>query len=1377
MQRAVASVIDDNRRKAPSASMGDKLDSLADVVQAMAAFDRDGHIQLDFDEDDEQYDISAMREQARQREQEAAQLAHRNSRDESRPVPELSVCIMIVGTRGDVQPFIAVAKHLQDDGHRVRLATHAVYRDFVMEHGVEFYPLGGDPKELAAYMVKTGGHLIPLKFETLQKDVPRNMQMIEEILYSTWPAVSAADPDGGGPGVPGKPFQAQAIISNPVTYGHIHVAERLGVPLHIMFPQPWVPTEQFPHPLSNLAYTWKPQRRNYMSYKLVDLLMWQGTERMINEFRTEELGLRKIRKGDGGREILLDLGIPHAFMWSPHLVPKPADWGPLYDVIGTVTLKQQASKYTPTPELEAFLGSDGGPIFVGFGSMVLQDPLGVTNMIISAAEQAKVRVLIQSSWSDMAGGITVPDNVFFLGNCPHDWLMPRVSAVVHHGGAGTTAAGLLAGKPTFIVPFFGDQPFWGRAVVVAGVGVEPCPISKLTTEVLRSVFEEFKNPELHHRAQELRDEMLQEDGVEGAVSSFYRHLPLQQMQCDLGCGRLATKWSQKDKIKLCDQCEFVITARPENTPDDIVAYHSVDYSGRGPNSALEGASAGAGAFLHELGSGVKDMFIKPTQGYREEGAKGAVIGIAKGIGGFLISPIQGAAVFVDHVATGRHNQRRGSVDRKKATVLFENRKLRNAIGLKAMPEVHTGAMNPDEMINVDRRGSNTRQVAVQLSPEERQTMEANFYEISAQRLATGGPVADEQQPVHQRFLKKAPTMNICMITTGSWEESVQQFVAVGLRLKADGHRVRIATNGGLRDRIVGAGLEFYPLGGRATTTGKFLQYIHERMEEEQRNKSKLFNFARSKFHGTFPEIDDLKELVFSLWPACVEVDPLAPGRAFRADAIISHPYMFGQTTVAERLGVPLHCMSYNPQSRTQAFPHLMSANLKLYRPYRLTPSNIVSYEVVSNLLWNGMKSVLDDFRYFLGLDGKTVAANLLAEWHIPHTYLWNPELLPKPHDWGSEITVAGYVELQDLEEWDEEAMHWREELCNFAAIDSRPMIYFGFIADDSNPHQVKELVASIDKAARKARVRVVFQCFGNPGAASTARDTVLEIDQDFPVKRIMDFVNAAVHWGDLSITSTCLTAEKPACVVPRNVTQRLWGQALALAGAGIEPLDLDALSPNNLVHVFSGLMDPRLTHVAKRMAATFSKSKAVEAAVSAFYKNLPVEGMTCDLDPTRIARIYDPVNQLKLSYEAHLVVRQLTSDEQEDLKYKPLQYSMRHAPRLSLRHLKSDALRGSYSAQERTDAYAYSNDLFKSVADVQYKVITAKKPQPAGQRRSSLARYQSVAVNVVEAPEYWLSPDDRALSEKTITEAYESLIRARKFQDGASSSVASSVSL
>ena len=107
----------------------------------------------------------------------------------------MQICILVVGTQGDVQPFIGLGKRLKQDGHRIRLATHAMYRKLVQSHGLEFYPLGGNPKELAAYMVKTGGHLMPTGLDAITKDIPRNMEIIQEILESTWPAVVSANPD------------------------------------------------------------------------------------------------------------------------------------------------------------------------------------------------------------------------------------------------------------------------------------------------------------------------------------------------------------------------------------------------------------------------------------------------------------------------------------------------------------------------------------------------------------------------------------------------------------------------------------------------------------------------------------------------------------------------------------------------------------------------------------------------------------------------------------------------------------------------------------------------------------------------------------------------------------------------------------------------------------------------------------------------------------------------------------------------------------------------------------------------------------------------------------------------------------------------------
>ncbi|GLD97266.1 hypothetical protein PINS_up005949 [Pythium insidiosum] len=1357
----------------------DKLASFADVVQAVAGFDRNGRIHLDFDDDDEKYDIAPMQQYARDVQSQEKAL----EQPLLAAVPKMNVCIMIVGTRGDVQPFIGIAKRLQQDGHRVRLATHAVYRDFVTEHGVEFYPLGGDPKELAAYMVKTGGHIIPLKVETLTQDMPRNIQQIEEILNSTWPAVSAADPDALGPGKPGKPFQAHAIISNPVTYGHIHVAERLGVPLHIMFPQPWVPTVAFPHPLSNLPYNDQPLKRNYLSYKMVDLLMWQGTESMVNRFRTQVLGLRKIRKGDGGRDILLDLAIPHAFMWSPALVPKPADWGDIYDVIGTVLLKEAGSKYTPTPELEAFLGTDGGPIFVGFGSMVLADPLATTKMIIEAAQRANnVRVLIQSSWSDMSGDLDVPSNIFFLGNCPHDWLMPRVSAVVHHGGAGTTAAGLLAGKPTFIVPFFGDQPFWGRAVVKAGVGVEPCPIGELSVDRLTDAFLKLQDPGMRSRALAIRDVMAREDGVEEAVRVFYRHLPLKNMNCDVCQSEIATKWSNKDKMRMCPECEFVVSSRPENTVDDVVEYHSVDYSSRGPDSTLEGVASGAGAFLHELGSGVKDVFMKPAQGYREEGAKGAVIGLAKGFGGLLIKPIQGAALFADRVATGHYNKHRSSDERKRGSVL--NTPL-ISIGQASAPDAHTAAMRPDETErrNSDKRKSECDQVSVMMTPDEKARLLARFREVQERRRggelleavsiakSDDGPVqtktlvankqgyidlaelkafADAQASLQQVKLqavsqRPVPKMNICMITTGTWNDGVQQFVAIGQRLKADGHRVRVATNENFRNRVKSAGLEFFPLGGRASTIGRYITHQHA----VQYQKRGLFGLGKSR--EEFGELEDLRQLVFSLWPACVEADPLQPGMQFRADAIISHPLIFGQAIVAERLGVPLHCLSATPTARSHAFPHWMTPNVKLSTPYRYTAANGASYDTVDSALWGGLRDILDEFRASVGLLGYTTGRNLLSEWRIPHSFLWNPSILPRPLDWGYEIKIHGYVEVKQ----EPGPAQAAELISSFVTDSNTAVVYFGFSSGDWDDRRLADLLKEVEKAAVAANVRVVFQTLEDAEGRSLYRSPhVMEVPSSVSLKLILPCAVAAIHWGDISITSTCLSVGIPVCVVPRNQTQRVWGQALALAGVGLEPVELSALSSANLVNIFQDLQHTTLVSTARDLANNSASSDvAADAMVKWFYANLPVDGMTCDLDPSRIARIYDPERQLKLSYEGQRVVQEETGDfALNDFKYKPLKYSISHPPRYSLRQL------------EQSDPNGDAKVTLKIAFDAPEMATTGMEgiARIGGDRKRGLSRYQSMAANVIETPSTWTSADIRDRRMADINARYEQLLSSRR---------------
>ncbi|KAM7496198.1 hypothetical protein LguiA_020612 [Lonicera macranthoides] len=429
-------------------------------------------------------------------------------------IPPLQIVMLIVGTRGDVQPFIAIGKRLQDYGHRVRLATHSNFKEFVLTAGLEFYPLGGDPKVLAEYMVKNKGFL-----PSGPSEIPIQRNQIKEIIYSLLPACKDPDADSG------IPFKADAIIANPPAYGHIHVAEALKVPLHIFFTMPWTPTSEFPHPLSRVK-----QSAGYrLSYQIVDSLIWLGIRDMINDVRKKNLKLRPVTYLSGSQGSETD--VPHGYIWSPHLVPKPKDWGPKVDVVGFCFL-DLASNYEPPESLSNWLKAGTRPIYIGFGSLPVQEPEKMTQIIVQALELTGQRGIINKGWGGLGNLAEPKDFVFPMDNCPHDWLFLQCAAVVHHGGAGTTAAGLKAACPTTIVPFFGDQPFWGDRVHARGVGPAPIPVDEFSLQKLVDAIKFMLQPEVKERAVQLAKDMENEDGVTGAVRAFFKHLPYKKPEPD-----------------------------------------------------------------------------------------------------------------------------------------------------------------------------------------------------------------------------------------------------------------------------------------------------------------------------------------------------------------------------------------------------------------------------------------------------------------------------------------------------------------------------------------------------------------------------------------------------------------------------------------------------------------------------------------------------------------------------------------------------------------------------------------------------------------------------------------------------------------------------
>ncbi|KAG7094782.1 hypothetical protein E1B28_005597 [Marasmius oreades] len=486
-------------------------------------------------------------------------------------VPKLNIVIMIVGSRGDVQPYVALGKKLREDGHRVRIATHQTFSSFVEDHGLEFFDIGGDPKELMSYMVKNPG-LIPGVESLINGDIPRKRRMLNEMIDGCWHSCYSPCPTTG------RSFAVDAIISNPPAFAHVHCAEALGIPLQLSFTMPWSPTTAFHHPLVSIQESnAKRGITNYLSYALADILTWHGIGDIVNKFRSRTVNLKPLALYSGPSYVDT-LKVPWTYCMSPALVPKPEDWKNHIDVVGFYFL-DLATSYTPPDDLLAFLGAGEPPVYIGFGSVVVDDAAAMTMTIFEATRKAGVRALVSAGWGGL-GGVTVPPHIFLLGNIPHDWLFDgdRVAAVIHHGGAGTTSAGLAKGKPTVVVPFFGDQPFWGNMIHRAGAGPAPIPRKKLNADNLCDAIKFALSPKAKAAAAKMAARIKNEDGVNKGVESFYKHLPLKNMRCDLDPSRAAVWWFPKYSLKLSGFAAQVLADAGELEMQTLKLHRPKEYS-------------------------------------------------------------------------------------------------------------------------------------------------------------------------------------------------------------------------------------------------------------------------------------------------------------------------------------------------------------------------------------------------------------------------------------------------------------------------------------------------------------------------------------------------------------------------------------------------------------------------------------------------------------------------------------------------------------------------------------------------------------------------------------------------------------------------------
>jgi len=244
--------------------------------------------------------------------------------------------------------------------------------------------------------------------------------------------------------------------------------------------------------------------------------MWQGFRSADQRARRQVLGLPAAPFWGPYKANRLQHS-PILYGFSSSVIPKPSDWDNHTHITGYWFL-DSASDWTPPSALMEFLQSGAPPVYIGFGSMSNRKPEDTADLVLHALAQTQQRAILLLGWDGLRKA-NLPDTVFAVDSIPHSWLFPRVAAVVHHGGAGTIAAGLRAGVPSVVIPFFGDQPFWGQRVAALGVGPEPIPRKQLTVERLaQAVQRAVTDQAMRQRAANLGAKIQAEDGIARAVA-------------------------------------------------------------------------------------------------------------------------------------------------------------------------------------------------------------------------------------------------------------------------------------------------------------------------------------------------------------------------------------------------------------------------------------------------------------------------------------------------------------------------------------------------------------------------------------------------------------------------------------------------------------------------------------------------------------------------------------------------------------------------------------------------------------------------------------------------------------------------------------------
>lgn len=420
----------------------------------------------------------------------------------------MRVTIPTTGSRGDVQPYVALGVGLRARGHEVCLATHADFESLVRGHGLDFFMLAEGGRTLQAS--DTGDRMLHSgdnAFAFLSEFARLRRPLISQSLNRCWLACRGSD---------------LILATNTEFLLAEAVAERERLPVVWTSLQPVAPSRFRP---SCLFRPWPrgvpgASAYNLGTHAVTGLGLWLLQGLALNRARRDVLGLPPVSFARTARSFLA----PRLCLdgYSARVVPPPPDWDESHQVTGFWYLDSDPD-WKPPPGLIDFLAAGPPPICVGFGSMHDRHADRMTKVVIEALKRSGQRGVMLSGWGGLGPG-PASDSLFTVASVPHAWLFPQVAATVHHGGAGTTAACLRAGVPSLVVPFMADQPFWGRCVFALGVGPKPIPHGRLGAENLaQSIRIMVTDAVMRQRAAEVGAQIRAEDGVGRAVDILEQH--------------------------------------------------------------------------------------------------------------------------------------------------------------------------------------------------------------------------------------------------------------------------------------------------------------------------------------------------------------------------------------------------------------------------------------------------------------------------------------------------------------------------------------------------------------------------------------------------------------------------------------------------------------------------------------------------------------------------------------------------------------------------------------------------------------------------------------------------------------------------------------